>query len=356
MKRDDVRSMLRRPIVVAPMGGGPTTAELVVAAARSGAFGFLAAAYKTVAAMQAEIDTVRSATTEAFGVNLFVPGQPTTQSTDTSTYLASLEGDATELGAALGDPRWDDDSWNVKIEALLGCPPPLVSFTFGCPQRPIIEAFHDVGALVAVTVTDLKEARLAESRGVDCLCLQGIEAGAHRGCFTNHGPIGFGLGVRDLVAQVSRVTELPLIAAGGIGRADDVAEVLQAGAVAAQCGTAFLRCPESGATPAHKDALVDPRFTTTAFTRSFSGRPARGLLNQFMSDHADAPPAYPEINNATRPLRAAAAAAGDADRMSLWAGTGFRQAAAHPVAQIIEQMSPAARPTRMTRRGTATCP
>ncbi len=356
MKRGDVRSLLRRPIVVAPMGGGPSTAELVVAAARNGAFGFLAAAYKTVGAMRAEIDAVRSATTEAFGVNLFVPGQPTTQPTETSTYLASLEGDATQLAAALGDPRWDDDGWDAKIDALLASPPPLVSFTFGCPQVPIVEAFHDAGALVAVTVTDLEEARMAESCGADCLCLQGIEAGAHRGCFTNHGPIGVGLGVRDLVAKVRRVTELPLIAAGGLGRADDVAEVLQAGAVAAQCGTAFLRCPESGANPAYKDALVDPRFTTTAFTRSFSGRPARGLLNQFMADHADAPPAYPEINNATRPLRAAAAAAGDVDRMSLWAGTGFRQAAEHPAAQIIEQMSPPARPTRVTPRGAATCP
>ena len=85
---------------------------------------------------------------------------------------------------------------------------------------------------------------------------------------------------------------------------DQVAAVLAAGAVAAQCGTAFLRCPESGAHTAYKAALVDPRFTKTAVTRAFSGRPARGLVNQFIVDHTDAPCAYPEINNATRPLRA----------------------------------------------------
>jgi nitronate monooxygenase len=110
--------------------------------------------------------------------------------------------------------------------------------------------------------------------------------------------------------------------------------------VAAQCGTAFLRSPESGAHPLHKAALADPRYTVTALTRAFSGRPARGLLNRFMLDHADAPPAFPEINTATRPLRAAAAASGDTERMSLWAGQGYRRATELPAGEIIERLCP----------------
>jgi nitronate monooxygenase len=118
------------------------------------------------------------------------------------------------------------------------------------------------------------------------------------------------------------------------------AALLAAHATAVQCGTAFLRCPESGAQPAHKDALGDTMFTETTVTRAFSGRPARGLVNRFIRDHPDAPPAYPEINNATRPLRAAAAAAGDAGRMSLWAGTGFRAATTRPAGEIVELLTP----------------
>jgi len=57
-----------------------------------------------------------------------------------------------------------------------------------------------------------------------------------------------------------------------------------------------------------------------------------------MRDHADAPAAYPEINAATRPLRAAAAAAGDADRMSLWAGTGWRAATDRPAGEVVEML------------------
>jgi nitronate monooxygenase len=135
---------------------------------------------------------------------------------------------------------------------------------------------------------------------------------------------------------VARVTDLPQIAAGGIMGPRQARAVIAAGAVAAQCGTAFLRCPESGAHPRYKAALTDPRYTATALTRAFSGRPARGLVNQFIRDHPDAPAACPEINNATRPLRAAAAAEGDTERMSLWAGQGHRSATDQPAGEIIE--------------------
>ena len=99
-------------------------------------------------------------------------------------------------------------------------------------------------------------------------------------------------------------------------------------------------CPESGAHPLYKAALADPGFTQTTVTRAFSGRPARGLVNRFMLDHPGAPSAYPEINNATRPLRAAAAAAGDTGRMSLYAGEGFRAATDRPAAEVVEHLCP----------------
>jgi nitronate monooxygenase len=179
---------------------------------------------------------------------------------------------------------------------LLADPPPAVSFMFGCPRAEVIAALGDAGSVVAVTVTSPGE------------------------------------------AVIAAVTGLPQIAAGGIMGPRQVDAVLAAGAVAAQCGTAFLRCPESGAHPVHKAALADPRYTATALTRAFSGRWARGLVNRFVLDHTDAPAAYPEINNATRPLRAAAAAKGDPERMSLWAGQGYRSATDRPAGEIIERL------------------
>jgi nitronate monooxygenase len=329
--RDGFLDLLRRRIVVAPMAGGPTTTGLVIAAAGAGALGFLAAGYKTPAAMTAEIAAVRGATAEPFGVNVFVPGAPCPDTESLTRYLDSL-------GPSLGDASWDDDDFDGKVAALLADPPAVISFTFGCPAAGVIRALQDAGSTVVVTVTTAAEAVLAAAAGADALCVQGYEAGAHRGTFVNDDAPGRDHGLLALIGEVAAVTGLPQIAAGGIMGPRQVQAVLAAGAVAAQCGTAFLRSPESGAHPLHKAALADPRYTATTVTRAFSGRPARGLVNEFIVDHMDAPPAYPEINNATRPLRAAAAARGDTERMSLWAGQGYRLAAERPAGEIIDRL------------------
>ena len=340
MSRERLDEVLRKPVVVAPMAGGPSTPDLVVAAAGAGALGFLAAGYQSGAAMVAQMAQVRAATREAFGVNVFLPGTPAGHPERTAAYLESLGPDAAAVGATLGDPAWDDDGWTGKILALLEDPPAIVSFTFGCPPPDVITSFQDADAAVAVTVTTPEEAQFAAHEGADCLVVQGSEAGAHRGTFSNDDPAGTAWDLRALIAAVAQVTGLPQIAAGGIMDAEAAAGLLAGPVLAVQCGTAFLRSPESGAHPLHKAALADPRFTATTVTRAFSGRPARGLVNEFTIEHADAPPAYPEINNATRPLRAAAAKAGDPDRMSLWAGTGFRAATTRPAAEVVDLLTP----------------
>lgn len=318
------------------MAGGPSTAALVVAAAQAGALGFVAGGYKSAQALRADIDAVAAATAVTFGVNVFVPGRAAADGAALARYVDELAAEGRRLGVDIGAPTWSDDDWNGKIADLTARPAPVVSFAFGCPDADVIASLQGAGSMVWVTVCDQHEAAIATAAGADLLVAQGTEAGAHRGSFSNDaGADGTGLGVLDLIAAVRAVSDLPLVAAGGIMSADAVSTVLKAGAVAVQCGTAFLRCPESGANPAYKAALADPRFDQTAVTRAFSGRPARGLLNDFMRAHQDAPAAYPEINNATRPLRAAAAQAGDVHRMSLWAGEGFRQATDRPVADVV---------------------
>jgi nitronate monooxygenase len=334
MTRVGFTDLLRNRIVVAPMAGGPSTTELVIAAARAGALGFLAAGYKAPEAMAAEIASVRAATAEPFGVNVFVPGVPYPDAGALGQYLGSLD-----TAAPLDAAAWDDDGFEGKVAVLLAGPPPVISFTFGCPEARVVRALRDAGSVVVVTVTSAGEAATAAAAGADALCVQGCEAGAHRGTFVNDDAPGRDIGLLSLIGEVSAITSLPQIAAGGIMGPRQVRAVLAAGAVAAQCGTAFLRCPESGAHPLYKAALADPRYTATTLTRAFSGRPARGLVNRFILDHADAPAAYPEINNATRPLRAAAAASGDTERMSLWAGQGYRSAAGLPAAEIIERLT-----------------
>ncbi len=126
--------------------------------------------------MKAEMAPVRASTTEAFGVNVFVPGEPTAQAAESNSYVESLAGEAAALGVTLGDPSWDDDGWAAKITALLNDSPPVVSFTFGCPPAELVSAFHETGTLVVVTVTAAHEALMARCRRGGLL----VRAG-HRG-------------------------------------------------------------------------------------------------------------------------------------------------------------------------------
>ncbi|MCE7011590.1 nitronate monooxygenase [Kibdelosporangium philippinense] len=318
-------------LIVAPMAGGPSTPELVAGAANAGAFGFLAAGYLTPEALAGQIALTKELTTNPFGVNVFVPGEESTA--DLSEYQEILE---LVYGSAPGDCTWTDDDYPAKINVLVNNPVDTVSFTFGVPSEYDVEELRAVGSKIVITVTSPEEARRAAELDPDALCVQGFEAGAHRGIFVDDGsPNGAPTyGLLAALRMVSATVDLPLIAAGGLVHGADVAAVLTAGAVAAQLGTAFLQCPEAGTQPLHRQELQGTRETT--FTRAFSGRPARALINRFVeANSALAPAAYPQVNSMTKPIRAAAAKEGDPEAMSLYAGQTYAYAPQGTVAEVI---------------------
>src|SRR4051794_11210328 len=320
------------------MAGGPTTPRLVAAAGSAGALAFLPAGYKSAAEFEREIREVRALTDRPFGINLFVPGRPARDRIAVERYVATIAADAAALGVEVGEARWDDDGWHDKLDVVVAAPPAIVSFAFGCPSRTVVDAFRRRGSIVMVTVTNTTDASIAVDAGADLLCAQGFEAGAHRSTFDDEA-VDEQLGTLELVATLRSAIDVPLVAAGGIATAARVRAVVESGAIAAQVGTALLLCDESGTKPAHRAALVDEARTATTMTRAFTGRRARALVNDFLVRHDDAPSAYPEIHHATRPMRVAAAAAGDADRLHLWAGTEFREARQVPVAEAIAELS-----------------
>ncbi len=325
---------VRWPIVGAPMAGGPSTPTLTAAVSRAGGLGFLAGGYLTAEALAQQIAEVETLGVSSFGVNLFVPGNPEVDEGALDTYLDSLRPEAERFGVEV-TPKWDDDHFSEKLELLIGHPPSMVSFTFGCPPSDVVARLQDAGTRVVITVTTPAEASMATQVGADAVCAQGIEAGGHQANFVDDTAPDAGWGLLALVTAIRHETHLPVIAAGGVMTGAAVAAVVRAGAVAAQLGTALLRCPESGASEMYKAALADPRFTWTSTTRAFSGRRARGLVNDFMRAHPDAPSAYPHINNATRAMRQAALARRDPHATNLWAGQGFALARDRPAAEII---------------------
>ena len=324
------------------MAGGASCPELAAAVSGAGGLGFLAAGYKPAEGMRAEIARLRGLSGQPFGVNLFLPQPGPADPAAVADYRLRLAGEAVRYGTPLGDPdRGSDDDYDAKVALLLDDPVPVLSFTFGCPDAAVLEAFARVGTLTVVTVTSAAEALAAHRAGADALCVQGVEAGGHQGTHVDDPRAdGRGLALPELLAEVRAAVPLPLVAAGGLMRGAQAAAVLAAGASAAQFGTAFLACPESGASPLHKQALTDPAFERTVLTRAFSGRPARGLVNRFIREHGPfAPSAYPQIHHLTSGLRQAAARAGDPQGMALWAGRGHRLTRPLPAAELVELLA-----------------
>ncbi|WP_349898325.1 nitronate monooxygenase [Parafrigoribacterium soli] len=329
------------PLVAAPMAGGPSTPALVAAAAEAGGLGFLGGGYLTRASLGDQLHETRALSASPFGVNLFVPREHPSALPGLESYRRELLSEAERYGIELPQPDpADTDHYADKLELLCEQPVAVVSFTFGLPDREAVLALHDADTSVAITVTSLHEARSAVERGADALVVQGAEAGGHRGTHdASASPDATPLA--ELVRAVRASTALPIVAAGGVSTRQGVAELLAAGATVVAVGTALLRSPECGASQTYKDALVSGEFTETRVTRAFSGRLARALVNRFVAEHdATAPTAYPELNQLTRPIRAAAARAGDAGGLALWAGTAYSSARADGAAEILRALSP----------------
>jgi nitronate monooxygenase len=328
-----------RPIVVAPMAGGPTTPALVTAAAAAGGVGFLAAGYKPPDAVAQELAQLR-ASRLPHGLNIFVPSPRPPDVAALEDYRRALRPEAERYGVDVPPLRLDDDDhFAAKVDIAAGAAVPLVSFTFGVPPDAMVSALRRAGCTVLVTVTNAAEARRAITCGPDALIAQAGSAGAHSATTSPAGYDGSST-APEVVREVVAAVDLPVIAAGGTGTAADVRRALAAGALAVQAGTAFLLADEAGTRAVHRAALRSGRFTETVVTRAFTGQPARGLANRFTGAYSEiAPIGYPAVHHLTAPIRAAAARQGDPEALNLWAGTAHADARPGPAAEILRRLS-----------------
>lgn len=315
------------------MAGGVSTVDLALAVSHNGGLGFLAAGYKTPEAIEQEI-FVCMASGLPFGVNLFVPQNDPVDET-VYLYKQRLEEDF-QMKLTIQEPH--DDYWTEKLQLVKKYKIPYVSFTFGCPPKEIIDQLKDHGSYVIVTVTNLAEAKIAVERGADAICLQGSGAGGHRATFQNVDESS-DIPLIDLIKTIRKEIPIPMIAAGGIMNGKDIHHALSAGADAVQLGTAFLCTKESGANPVYKKALLSGQFNETALTRTFTGRLARGLKNDFMTRYESfAPASYPAVHALTSPIRAKALKEENPHAMSLWASTRFKEIKQGTVKDIFKQL------------------
>lgn len=329
---------LRVPIVQAPMAGGPSTPDLVAAVSETGALGSFGFAYLQPEAMLREVEAVRARTSGPFNLNLFGSAQP--GAIDAAAQRGALDAVAgyyAELGLPAPEPVRPPyaPDFQAQLAAVEEIRPPVLTLHLGDLTAERVRRFRSMGVKVGCSATCVAEAQRLEAVGVDFIVAQGAEAGGHRGSYLRD-PYEAMTGTFAVVRLIVRSVRTPVIAAGGIMDGAGIAAALALGAQGAQLGTAFIPCPESGASRIHKESVLAAREDTTLITEKFSGKPARGLSNRFMREMENKPQLpFPAQNAMVGRLRAASAKAGNPDFVALWAGQGVAMARALPAAELV---------------------
>ena len=305
---------------------GVQDSALAIAVSRAGGLGSLPCAMLTPEALSRELETIDAAGLAAYNLNFFCHQEPQPDQLVEAEWRKLLAPYYKEYGVEaanlpVGASRQPFSE--ATLELIRPFRPPVVSFHFGLPRSEWVDQIKGWGGKVWSSATTLEEANWLANHGADVLIAQGVEAGGHRGMFLTSELATQGQ-TRDLLAAITQVVDVPVIAAGGIATPGQVKQYLDSGAIAVQVGTAFLLCEEATTSALHRELLESDAATNTRLTNLFSGRPARGIVNRLMSELGpmnSSAPAFPLATAALLPLRAAAEQQGKTDFSPLWCGT-----------------------------------
>jgi nitronate monooxygenase len=318
------------PIIQGPLGG-LSSQRLTAAVSNFGGLGSFGAHGLRPDAIRKVIREIRSLTSKPFAMNLWVSMEDEGASaSDESAFrrgLSHISKHIEEVGGVLPsyvpyEPIRFEDQFRVLLEEKV----PAFSFIYGIPPKEVLDECRGRGIAIIGTATTVDEAIALEEAGVDVVVASGFEAGGHRGSFLQPSEESL-VGTIALVPQAVDAVKLPVVAAGGIADARGIVAAFALGASGVQMGTVFLSCKESGASPGHRIALLTREAGTTALTRGFTGRLARGIKNQLLEElnrkEAETLP-YPLQRALVRHLSIPAEKAGRLEFLPLWAGQSAR--------------------------------
>ncbi|KAA3436721.1 NAD(P)H-dependent flavin oxidoreductase [Rufibacter hautae] len=321
---------IKYPIIQAPMFG-VSSPEMVAAAAKAECLGSLPLGDLPAEKCVDLIRATRRLTTKDFAVNIFVNEIPQLSDELKVKYEEAKRfieqfAEYQKLDVELPDINEIKlTTYQEQLDAIIseGCN--ILSFTFGNLDGVSIQRLKSHGVTLMGTCTSVKEALILEQSGIDLICVQGIEAGGHRGTFASDEIPK--IGGLSLLAQVYDSVKAPLIYAGGIYNGRTLIAAKALGAEGCQIGSLLLSSVESALNRFEKDRLAVIKENDTVLTKSFSGRYARGIKNAFIEkmEQSGYILPYPYQNKLTNLLRATAKAKENIDFVSIWAGQSTRE-------------------------------
>lgn len=334
---------LEYPIVQAPMFG-VTTSEMVAAASNSGCLGSLALADLDADICSKLIRETRKLTDKPFAVNIFAHTIPSLSEELKKKYSRSkrfLEDLAERYNLDVSLPTIEElkiNSYHEQVDAIASEKCGILSFTFGNLDTPSIDKLKRNGTILIGTCTSVHEAIALEQSGIDIICVQGWEAGGHRGSFSSEDIPKIG-GI-SLLTRVCEAVRTPVIYAGGICGGKTILAAKMLGAAGFQVGSLLLCATESALKDFEKERLRKVTEADIVLTKSFSGRFARGIKNRFIEelDNTDFILPYPYQNKLTAEIRKFAKTNNNADFTSIWTGQSIGNYSEKSTASILKSL------------------
>ena len=312
------------PIIQAPMAGVQDSA-LAIQVSHAGGLGSVPCAALSLNEIELELRSIKQAATGPVNLNFFCHHPPKLKPSIESRWHELLMPYFIELGIeldAIPTTVNREPFSHAVVDILEPFEPPVISFHFGLPTRDLIDRLKLWGTTILSSATTLEEALWLQENGADMIIAQGIEAGGHRGMFLTKS-LESQSSTASLVSEFQEKIKLPIIAAGGISSASDVASQLNIGAFAVQIGTAYLLCDEANTSPLHRRAIKENNPPTTTLTNLFSGRPARAIINRVIKELGpinQEAPEFPLAAKAMSTLRKVAERNNSSDFSPLWCG------------------------------------
>jgi len=182
----------------------------------------------------------------------------------------AMDGHSLKRGARL-NTNMRDQGANALLDVAFSHPIKLIANALGPPPDYMLERARAGGVPVAALVGAKEHALKQVKAGVDILVVAGTEAGGH--C----GEVSTLVLVPEVVEAVRPLSDVAILAAGGIVTGRQMAACMAMGADGAWTGSVWLTTAEAETSPVVKEKMLAATSRDTVRSRARTGKPSRQL-------------------------------------------------------------------------------